>query len=73
MSRPFCDRCDRIRIASDGTFYPCLMGPAAGTLLPALRPTFDPTAADELLQTCIVEKAACHPEAGVAVMSDLGG
>ncbi len=73
MSRPFCERCNRIRIASDGAFYPCLMGPAAGTLLPALRPVFNPAAVDELLQTRLTEKAAQHPVAGVAVMGHLGG
>ncbi len=73
MSEPFCGRCNRIRIAADGAFYPCLMGEAAGTLLPALRPVFDPAAIDELLQTHLTEKAAEHPIAGVAVMSNLGG
>ena len=73
MSRPFCGRCNRIRVASDGDFYPCLMGPAAGVLLPALRPVFDPAALDGLLETYLSEKAAQHPVAGVAVMSNLGG
>jgi cyclic pyranopterin phosphate synthase len=73
MSEPFCARCDRIRIASDGALYPCLMGAAAGTLLPALRPVFDPAALDELLQTHLAQKAAEHSDAGVAAMSQLGG
>ena len=73
MSRPFCGRCNRIRIASDGAVYPCLMGPAAETLLPALRPVFNPAAVDQLLQTHLTQKAAQHPTAGVAVMSHLGG
>jgi GTP 3',8-cyclase len=73
ISEPFCPRCDRIRIAADGAFYPCLMGPAAGTLLPALRPVFDPAALDELLQTHLAQKAAEHSNAGVAAMSRLGG
>ena len=53
--------------------YPCLMGPAAGTLLPALRPAFNPAAVDELLKTRLTEKTAQHPVAGVAVMGHLGG
>lgn len=73
VSRPFCDRCNRIRIASDGAVYPCLMGPEAGTLLPALRPVFNPAAVDELLKVRLTEKAAQHPVAGVAVMGHLGG
>jgi GTP 3',8-cyclase len=73
MSEPFCSRCDRIRIASDGAFYPCLMGSTAGTLLPALRPVFDPAALDELLQAHLAQKAAEHSSAGVATMSHLGG
>ena len=73
MSRPFCDRCNRIRITSDGALYPCLMGPRAETLLSALRPVFNPAAVDELLQTHLREKAAQHPITGVAVMGHLGG
>ena len=42
MSRPFCGRCNRIRIASDGAVYPCLMGPAAETLLPPSAPFSTP-------------------------------
>ena len=73
MSGPFCRKCNRVRIASDGTLYPCLMGPAAGTLLPALRPAFNPTMLDELLQRHLGEKAAEHSSAGVAAMCQLGG
>jgi cyclic pyranopterin phosphate synthase len=73
MSRPFCGRCNRIRIASDGAVYPCLMGPETGTLLPALRPVFNPAAVDRLLHAHLTQKAAQHLAAGVAVMSDLGG
>lgn len=73
MSSPFCGRCNRVRLASDGTFYPCLMGPAAGSLLPAIRPSFNPQALDRLLQTYLAEKAAQHPANGAAVMTYLGG
>ncbi len=73
MSSPFCGLCNRIRIASDGSFYPCLMGPMAGSLLPAIRPVFNSQALDELLQTHLATKAAQHSKTGIAVMTYLGG
>jgi cyclic pyranopterin phosphate synthase len=73
MSRPFCGRCNRLRIAADGAVYPCLMGAAAETLLPALRPVFNPSAVDQLLESHLTRKAVQHPVAGAAVMSHLGG
>ena len=73
MSCPFCDRCDRIRVASDGTWYPCLMGPPAGSLLPALRPRFRGTTLDRLLQSGLKRKAVEPSSAGLVLMTDLGG
>ncbi len=73
MSNPFCGRCNRVRIASDGTYYPCLMGAAAGSLLSAIRPIFNPQALEEFLQTHLAEKAPQHPKSGAALMTYLGG
>jgi len=73
MSRPFCRRCDRIRIAADGTLYPCLMGEPAGSLLPAVRPAFDPERFDSLLRHGLGAKRPEHPTGGVAVMTHVGG
>ncbi len=73
MSGPFCGACDRLRVACDGTFYPCLMDRPAGTLLPALRPRFDGGLLDELLLAGLARKRPLHPAAGFAVMTHIGG
>lgn len=73
MSCPFCDACDRIRIGASGDLYPCLMDHPAGSVLPALRPVFDPDRLDAILGAGLVTKAAEHPARGVTVMTDIGG
>lgn len=73
MSCAFCDRCDRIRVAADGTVYPCLMDRPSGNILAALRPTFDPGRLGELLQSALAWKADEHPCHGVGVMTRIGG
>ena len=73
MSCPFCDRCDRIRIGCTGELYPCLLDKPAGSLLPALRPTFDPDQLDRLLAASLIHKPAEHPATGTGVMTAIGG
>jgi GTP 3',8-cyclase len=73
MSHPFCDRCDRIRITADGSFYPCLMDRPAANLLPAVRPVFRAAALDELLCTGLNRKADLHPASGHSAMIGIGG
>jgi cyclic pyranopterin phosphate synthase len=73
MSCDFCARCDRLRVGSDGSIYPCLMDEARGTLLPALRPVFDPARCDELLAKAYTRKAPVHPSVGVSIMTRVGG
>jgi GTP 3',8-cyclase len=73
MSCNFCAACDRIRITADGTFYPCLMDRPGGSLMPALRPTFDPELFDRLLVRGLQGKAAEHPAEGFAIMTNIGG
>ncbi len=73
MSNHFCDRCDRIRIAADGTLYPCLMDEAGPALLPALRPRLDERELDRLLRAGLRGKAAVHPHDAPAVMTSIGG
>ena len=69
MSCPFCSACNRLRIAADGTLFPCLMGPAAGSVLPALRPAYNATEMDRILRECLAHKAGEHPAACNAVNS----
>ncbi len=73
MSCPFCASCDRLRIASDGGFYPCLMDRPAGSLLDAIRPVFNPREIDRRLDLGYVQRAREHPARGVATMVSIGG
>lgn len=73
MSCNFCDACNRIRIASDGSLYPCLMDQPAGSILPALRPRFDPLALDAIIAAGLDRKAAEHPAQGFVTMTVIGG
>lgn len=73
MSCNFCAACNRIRIAADGTLYPCLMDKPANSLLPALRPRFDADYLDELIAIGLERKAPEHPHEGFVVMTHIGG
>lgn len=73
MSCNFCAACNRIRIAADGTLYPCLMDEPAGSLLPAMRPRFDGKALDAHLAAGLSGKRSEHPHDGVATMTHIGG
>ena len=61
MSCPFCSACNRLRIAADGTLFPCLMGPAAGSILSALRPAYNAVEMDRILDAALAKKAEEHP------------
>lgn len=73
MSCNFCSGCNRIRIAADGGLYPCLMDRPAGSLLPALRPRFDPGLLDAILAGGLRLKREEHPRDGYATMTHIGG
>ena len=73
MSCPFCSACNRLRVASNGAYYPCLMDRPAGSLLPALRPRFDPALLDSLLAAGLAAKAPEHPSTGFVRMTHIGG
>ncbi|MCC7204910.1 MAG: GTP 3',8-cyclase MoaA [Phycisphaeraceae bacterium] len=73
MSCNFCAACNRIRIASDATLYPCLMDRPGPSLLPALRPRFDAEAIDRLIETGLSNKRPEHPAQGHVAMVQLGG
>jgi cyclic pyranopterin phosphate synthase len=72
-SRPFCDQCNRLRIAADGAIYPCLMNHPTSSVLRALRPVRDGVMLDRLLADGLARKEAQHPGHGIAVMSEIGG
>ena len=73
MSCNFCADCNRIRVAADGTLYPCLMDKASHSLLPAIRPGFSADYLDRLLASGLNQKAEEHPHDGAAIMTTLGG
>ncbi len=73
MSCNFCSACNRLRITSDGSLYPCLMDQPRGNLTDAIRPKFDADRFDRLLSVAIQAKAPEHPVTGVAVMTQIGG
>ena len=73
MSCHFCGQCDRLRIAADGAVYPCLMDAPRGSLLPAIRPVFDPDGIDAILTEAYARKQAEHPHNGLVTMTHIGG
>jgi len=73
ISCQFCADCNRIRVASNGEFYPCLMDRPAGNLLRALRPATDGEELDRVLEEGLMHKAPVHPAQGHAVMVQIGG
>jgi len=73
MSCNFCSACNRIRIASDGSLYPCLMDRPTASILDAVRPRFDPGAFDNVLIEGIAGKAPEHPSRGFVTMTIIGG
>ena len=73
MSCNFCANCNRMRIASDGSLYPCLMDEPSGSVLDALRPRFDAEHFDTLLRQGLSHKAPEHPSRGFVTMTIIGG
>jgi cyclic pyranopterin phosphate synthase len=73
MTCSFCSACNRIRLASDGSLYSCLMGEPVASVLPTVRPTFDPLALDRLLLQTIEQKSPCSPMVGAGTMTQIGG
>lgn len=73
MSCNFCAACNRLRLTADGGIYPCLMGRQRGSFLPAVQPRFDTEMFDRLLHEALEQKLPRHGNAGVAVMTHIGG
>ncbi|QNN25206.1 GTP 3',8-cyclase MoaA [Planctomycetales bacterium ZRK34] len=73
MSCNFCAACDRLRITSDGSLYPCLMDQPAGSLMAAIRPRFDGALLDRMLNDALSHKQAEHPVNGFVTMTMIGG
>lgn len=73
MSCNFCADCNRLRLAADGSIYPCLMDQPAGSILPAVRPKFDADFAEQLIADALTQKQPEHPAFGPTIMTSIGG
>lgn len=75
MSCDFCDRCDRLRLGSQGEIYPCLMDAPRGSVMDAFSAEgiLDPVVLEDRLLHAYQQKSEVHPAQGVAVMTGIGG
>lgn len=60
VTRPFCDRCDRLRLTADGQFRNCLFSLAEWDVRAVLRDGGDDDAIARLLAACVAAKRAAH-------------
>jgi cyclic pyranopterin phosphate synthase len=60
VTRPFCDRCDRLRLTADGQFRKCLFSTTEWDVRGLLRSGGDDAAIVALLRACVAAKHAAH-------------
>ena len=60
VSRPFCDRCDRLRLTADGQFRNCLFSTVEWDARRVLRAGGDDAEIAALLRDCVAAKRAAH-------------
>jgi len=60
VTRPFCDRCDRLRLTADGQFRNCLFSTTEWDARAVLRGGGDDAAIAALLRGCVAAKARAH-------------
>ena len=60
VSRPFCDRCDRLRLTADGQFRNCLFSTTEWDVRRVIRGGGDDAAIAALLRQCVAAKRAAH-------------
>ena len=60
VTRPFCDRCDRLRLTADGQFRNCLFSTVEWDVRRVLREGADDAAVVALLRACVAAKKAAH-------------
>ncbi|MEM1211779.1 MAG: GTP 3',8-cyclase MoaA [Planctomycetota bacterium] len=73
MSCNFCADCNRLRVAADGTLYPCLMDRPTGSIADALQPGTTRRRIDSALRAALAHKAPEHPTTGFVTMTRIGG
>ena len=75
----FCDRCNRVRITSEGKLKPCLASAKVIDLRPALADTANPERLTELMRQAVFRKPKSHhfeeqnPEKSSETMNQIGG
>jgi len=60
VSRPFCDRCDRLRLTADGQVRNCLFSTVEWDARGLLRGGADDAALATLIRDCVAAKRAAH-------------
>ncbi|MFM8578351.1 MAG: GTP 3',8-cyclase MoaA, partial [Planctomycetaceae bacterium] len=60
VSRPFCDRCDRLRLTADGQFRNCLFSKTEWDLRALLREGRDDASVAEAIEACVAAKRRSH-------------
>jgi cyclic pyranopterin phosphate synthase len=76
MSRPFCERCNRLRLTATGQLRACLFDGGEVDALPALRgmsPGDDPRPIIDMMAQCVAQKPQTHSARGNRPMSQMGG
>ena len=75
ITKPFCDKCRRIRLTSDGRVRPCLGRDEEYDIMPYLRPEFRPDELRDKLREIIYNKPFSHEYYGLwkRNMGEIGG
>jgi len=60
VTRPFCDRCDRLRLTADGQLRNCLFSTVEWDVRGPLRAAADDFRIADLIRACVAAKRAAH-------------
>jgi cyclic pyranopterin phosphate synthase len=60
VTRPFCDRCDRLRLTADGQFRNCLFSTTEWDVKSLIRGGGSDAEIAALLRACVAAKKAAH-------------
>ena len=67
ISNPFCARCDRVRLTSDGRLFACLFSPAGVDLKSAIRPTVNSELLESRMEAAIRNKSSGFVESSASM------
>ncbi|MDR1078684.1 MAG: GTP 3',8-cyclase MoaA [Propionibacteriaceae bacterium] len=60
VTRPFCARCDRVRLTADGQLRSCLFGDSESDLLGAMRAGASDAELSQIFRRCVADKPVGH-------------